>query len=163
MVTKLLSSTYDIMSLVRLRSAQTFLILLLAAASVPYATAQGPFEGKDIVTIQFVPANQPLSAEELHEILPLKTKQPLRMADVRASIERLYATGRYKDIRVDAEPYNNGVIVRFLTENSWFIGNVSVTGRFSEPPNPGQLENAARLDLGAPFVEDKIKQAVDGQ
>jgi hypothetical protein len=30
------------------------------------------------------------------------------MADVRASIERLFATGRYADIQVDAEPYNDG-------------------------------------------------------
>ena len=30
--------------------------------------------------------------------------QPLHAADVRAGIERLFATGRYADIQVDAEP-----------------------------------------------------------
>ena len=99
---------------------------------------------------------------ELHDILPLQKDRPLRMADVRASIERLFATGRYADIQVDAEPYNDGtrdgVIVRFLTKNSWFIGSVTATGRISNPPRAGQLENASALDLGQPFTELKMRR-----
>ena len=72
---------------------------------------------------------------------------------VRASIERLFATGRYADIQVDAEPYNGGVIVTFRTTNSWFIGNVSVGGNLDDPPNPGQLVNATRLELGMPYTD----------
>ena len=59
------------------------------------------------------------------------------MADVRAAIERLFATGRYADIQVDAQPYRDGVVVAFLTKNSWFIGGVSMTGDISSPPNVG--------------------------
>jgi outer membrane protein assembly complex protein YaeT len=136
---------------------------MLADASAWQALAQtAKYEGLNVVTIQFAPRDQPLDPSELFEILPLKVKRPLRMTDVRASIERLYATGRYKDIKVDAEPYNGGVIVRFLTEPTWFIGNVSVVGNVSESPNPGQLENAARLDLGTLYTDDKLKQAVAG-
>jgi len=87
----------------------------------------------------------------MHEILPLKIHQPLTMAVVRASIERLFATGRYADIQVDAEPYQNGVIVRFLTGT---VGS-SAACRPWQPvhPNPGQLENATRLDLGQPYTD----------
>ena len=69
-------------------------------------------------------------------ILPLEIDQPLRMADVRATIERLFATGRYADIQVDAEPTRTVCMVRFLTKNSWFIGSVSAAGSMSNPPNP---------------------------
>ena len=93
----------------------------------------------------------------------MQINQPLRIADVRASIERLFATGRYADIQVDAQPYNRGVIVRFITKNSWFIGHVSVAGSLSSPPNPGQLENATRLDLGQPYTETGLREAVAGQ
>ena len=120
------------------------------------------YDGKEVLTIQFDPVEQPLDPSELHEILPLKIHQPLTMVSVRASIERLFATGRYADIQVDAEPYQNGVIVRFLTKNSWFIGSVSAVGSLSNP-TPGQLENATRLDLGQPYTEAKLREAVAGQ
>jgi outer membrane protein assembly complex protein YaeT len=127
------------------------------------AVAQVPsFEGREVVTIQFEPRRQPLDPGELYDILPLKTRRPLRMADVRASIERLYATGRYADIQVDAQPSGGGVMVRFLTRNSWFVGHVSITGKIPEPPNVGHLENATRLELGEPFAQEKVDRAVKG-
>src|SRR5215813_4178742 len=103
----------------RIANATLFLLLLAAAQAQENPPPGSQFEGKQVITIQFVPAEQPLEPSELHDILPLKTKQPLQMRDVSASIERLYATGRYQDIRVDAQPLANGVVVRFLTENSW--------------------------------------------
>src|SRR5262245_26269265 len=150
------------MRLVRSRTAHaTLFLLLLAAAQAQENSPPGSaYEGREVVTIQFIPAEQPLEASELHDILPLKARQPLRMNDVRASIERLFATGRYKDIQVDAQLYTEkGVIIRFLTANSWFIGNVAISGNLSDPPNAGQLENATRLNLGEPFTDEKVKLA----
>src|SRR5271157_6294783 len=97
------------------------LVVYLTVAQPATLLAQyQKYDGKEVLTIQFDPAEQPLDPSELHEILPLKIHQPLAMAAVRASIERLFATGRYADIQVDAQPYQNGVIIRFLTRNSWF-------------------------------------------
>jgi outer membrane protein insertion porin family len=140
-------------------------LVLLAWGAMPPAL-QGQvqkYEGLNVVNIQFDPMNQPLEPSELFAILPLKRGQPLRPADVRGSIDRLFATGRYTDIQVDAEPYNSGVIIRFITKNSWFIGNVKVAGKISNPPNAGQLENATQLELGQPYTEIKLQQAIDGQ
>src|ERR1035437_1363339 len=137
--------------------------LFLAAAQPGTLLAQyQKYDGKEVLTIQFDPVEQPLDPSELYEILPLKIHQQLTVAGVRASIERLFATGRYADIQVDAEPYQNGVIVRFLTKNSWFIGNVSAVGSLSNP-NPGQLENATRLELGQPYTDAKLQDAMAGQ
>jgi outer membrane protein assembly complex protein YaeT len=136
---------------------------LLAVARPATLLAQyQKYEGQEVLTIQFDPVEQPLDPSELHEILPLKIHQPLTMAAVRASIERLFATGRYADIQVDAQSYRNGVIVRFLTKNSWFIGSVLVAGGLSNP-TPGQLENATRLELGQPYTGAKLQEAVAGQ
>jgi outer membrane protein insertion porin family len=180
-------------------------ILFLASAQLcPLGAQDRRFEGTEVTNIQFDPVNQPLESEELHDILPLKMHAPLRMADVRASIASLFATGRYADIQVDAKPYQNGVAVTFVTKDAWFIGDISVRGQIpalpasrsappvswargpvtlapyllealgrlvqrlgspglSSPPNAGQLENSARLDLGTPFTPEKLQQAVAGQ
>src|SRR5205085_370248 len=120
------------------------------------------FEGKPVLNIQFDPKEQPLEPSELFEILPLKAGQPLSRAVVRASIDRLFATGRYADIQVDAAARADGVVLTFVTRNSWFIGGVSVTG-VSDPPNASQLENTSRLDLGQPYTASGLQQAVDSQ
>jgi outer membrane protein insertion porin family len=139
-------------------------VLLLAVVGPPAARAQyQKFEGKPVRNIQFSPTVQPLEPDELFEILPLKRGQPLRVDDVRASIEHLFATGRYTDIQVDAEAYQDGVIVRFVTTNSWFIGSVTVDGAISSPPNVTQLQNASQLNLGEPYTESKIAAAQAGQ
>src|ERR1051325_1502107 len=125
------------------------LLLLVAATQPARLDAQtSQYEGKPVANIVFEPRDQPLEVSEIAEILPLKRGEPLRMDTVRAAIARLFATGRYADIQVDAEPYNGGVIVKFITKQSWFIGDISVSGDISSPPNPGQLANATRLELG---------------
>lgn len=141
-----------------------YFLQILPLVTVPDASvyAQAPdLEGRIIATIQFAPREQPLSAVELNEILPLKIGEPLRMGAVRASIKRLYETGRFTDVVVDAEPYEDKVIVRFITKNSWFVGRVGVQGNIGQPPNEGQLANAASLDLGRPFEESMLSEAMD--
>ncbi|PWU07477.1 MAG: hypothetical protein C5B51_09970 [Terriglobia bacterium] len=150
------------MMMVRARFALLPLSFVFWAAA-PVLTAQARYEGRDIVNIQFDPVQQPLAPDELNAILPLKRGEPLRMTDIHASIERLFATGRYSDIQVDAQPYDSGVVIRFLTKNSWFIGNVHVGGHLDDPPNTGQLENAAQLDLGQPYTDSRLQNAVENQ
>ena len=108
--------------------------------------------------IHFLPEQQPYPARQLLEILPVKLNQPLRLAQVREAIERLYVTGRYADIQVEAEPLGDGLRLRFRTEPSYFIGRIAVQG-VSEPPNPGALASAARLELGAPFDAADLETA----
>jgi outer membrane protein insertion porin family len=141
--------------------ARYFIALLLACAPVLWAQP-AKFEGQPIADIQYVPAEQPLTAAELLNIVPLKKGEPLRFAAVHATIERLYATGAFEDIQVDAEPAPppaSGVTVRIITKNSWFVGNVAVLGHISDPPNRGQLVNITRLNLGQPFTEADTDQA----
>jgi len=120
------------------------------------------YEGRPIAAVRFTPPEQPLPAAELEGLLSVKPGQPLRQADLHASIERMFATGRYSDIQVDAEAADDGVRLIFLTKNRWFIGDVSVSGRLSSPPTAAQIENATQLDLGTPYTEDKVNQAVAG-
>ena len=84
----------------RLLAFSPFALLLLAAAQPgPLLAQYQKYEGMTITNIQFDPPDQPLEAAELHDILPVKMGQPAHITDVRSAIERLFATGRYADIR----------------------------------------------------------------
>src|SRR5215472_16218072 len=117
------------------------------------------FEGRTVVSITFVPARQPLENDVLRSLLPLRQGEPFRTADAREAIQKLYATGRFEDIVVDAEPQNAGVSLRITTRNSWFIGRVEIQGDSPDPPNAGQLVTASRLELGQPFDKASVATA----
>ncbi len=128
--------------------------------TAPAANPPGEFEGETVVNITFDPENQPLEGRELFDLLPIKRGQPYHGSDARAAIERLYATGRYRDIQIDAERGPGGLIIRFITKNSWFIGAVAAEESLGEPPTRGQIVDAARLQLGDPFDPAQIPPAV---
>ena len=140
--------------------ARVRLLALLVAFYTPALRGGAEeYDGKRIMEIRFDPVRQPLPRTVLDGILPLKVNGVLHMEDVTAAIQRLFATGRYADIAVDALAGQDGVILRFLTEQSYFIGNVSVSG-VPEPPNKGQLVAATKLRLGTEFV-DLFREASD--
>jgi outer membrane protein assembly complex protein YaeT len=139
------------------------LAVLAVCGGGPAALAQpDKYEGKRIRTIQFSPVEQPIQGEEIFRLLPLRIGQALRLADVREAIYRLYATGQYTDIRVDARLLDaDEVAITILTKQSWFIGRVSTDQTVREPPNRGQLTNVAGLRLGEAHRPEAVKTAVD--
>src|ERR1700733_7426268 len=152
------------MRLVRHRYGTSIVaVFLLCFGLTRAAHAQDPsaFEGQRISQVAFDPPQQPLQGPELDRILPVKSGGIYTAANIRAAIERLYATGRYQDIQVDATSGAGGVQVTFLTKNSWFVGKVSASGDIADPPNPGQIVNASRLQLGGPFDPAQIPGAVE--
>jgi len=136
----------------------TFCTLLLLACSAAGQVSE--FENKPIADIQFSPA-QILDEGDLAKAVPLKKGQPLKAERVAAAIDGLFATGRFSDIVVDAEPSGTGVIVHFVTQPVWFIGGVAVEGKIDAPPNRAQIQATTQLTLGAPFRDEDLTQAVN--
>jgi outer membrane protein insertion porin family len=132
-----------------------------ADLSMPARAGNSPFEDRRIDAIHFIPARQPMETEAIRQILPLKTGSAFHTSDAREAIQKLYATGRYDDIVIDASPHDSGVIVTISTRNTWFIGRVEIRGDIPEPPNAGQLVTASRLDLGQPFDKERVKTAAE--
>jgi outer membrane protein assembly complex protein YaeT len=116
------------------------------------------FEGKRISIIRFVPAEQPLPPAELEQILPIRMKMPLRLSDVRAALDRLYATGRYENIEIDAQPDGDSVAITFRTTNRWFVGRVTLEGA-KPPPSRDAMRDATKLDLGSLYFDERGEQA----
>jgi len=134
--------------------------MLLALGGNSLLALSDEYEGKPIANVQFEPEKQPLSREQLMAMIPLRPGQPLRGSDVRATIERLYRTGEYVDIAVDAAAGPSGVLLKVITKPNYFVGHVSVNG-VPEPPNGGQLVLATKLELGTTYSNDELKTADD--
>ncbi|MBI2816369.1 MAG: BamA/TamA family outer membrane protein [Acidobacteria bacterium] len=121
------------------------------------------FEGVPVNEIRHRPeeaVQQPLGPAELQELLPQKIHEPYSSSKISESIQRLYATGRFSDVQVDASGVPSGVILTFLTKSAYFVGAVEVRG-VEAPPGEGQLRSATHLELGRSFSEDDIPAAIE--
>ncbi len=151
------------LSLWAVRSPVLLLATLMLASAVlgqvapPDASAS--VEGRIIARIEFQPPNQPLPRDELDRLLPLKQGAPLTAEDTRAALRKLYETGHYTDVVISAEPAAEAVTVRISTERAYFLQGVTLDGA-SDPPNRNQLISASKLELGTPFNERDVLQAI---
>ena len=137
------------------------LCLCLLGVSICQGQAPAEFEGKNVVRIDWEPAEQPLPIEELQRrIKPLATGGVLTSAAIHEAIQALNDTGRYHDVSVEAQPEGDGVAVKIVTEFNYFVARVSIQGE-AEPPNREQLRTAAKLELGTGFFDNQMEQAVE--
>jgi outer membrane protein assembly complex protein YaeT len=134
---------------------------LLALLASGIAAQVATFEGKRIADIQFSPAKI-LDPADLAKAQPIKKGDQLRAEDVARAIDGLFATGRFEDIVVEAEPVGAEVNLCFVTKPTWFVGGVSVEGKLVNPPNRGQVASTKQLNLGAPFHDEDLNHAVEG-
>ena len=153
--------TWSLVAIPRRYRIRVFMLTLycLPWSIAPLVASPDDYEGKTVAAIGFEPASQPLTYDQLRAMLAVKQGQPLRSADVRDSIQRLYATGEYADIAVDASLENGNVHLRFITKPAYFIGYISAEG-VPEPPNHGQIVTATKLQLGAGFSPTDVQQSV---
>lgn len=126
-----------------------------AAAQEPAAS----YEGRTIGRIEWTPPDQPLPLPELERLLPFHRGSVLKMDEVRAALQKLYQTGRFGNISMDADLDGDSVVLHISTELTYFVSGVTIDGA-SDPPNRGQLATAAKLELGLPFDPFGVDQAV---
>jgi outer membrane protein insertion porin family len=136
-------------------------IALLVIASFRDGKAQSTasFFGKRVARIEYSPSKQPIDDVDLKADQLVKPGGVLRASDVAQSIDRLFASGYYLDIQVDAEMSPDGVVVRFITKAVTFVGHVYITGEIKSPPNAGQIYSALQMTTGHPFREEMLSNA----
>src|SRR6185437_14519348 len=144
-----------------MRSAlATRLVLLYAALIIVAGVARAQeFRGKPVTAVEYEPANQPIFSKDLQNMQLVRVGQPLDPNQVADTIDRLFASGLYDDIQVDAEPSGNGVAIRFITQARRFIGHVGVRGKINDPPSRAVIISDSQLTLGTPFDEETLEGA----
>jgi outer membrane protein insertion porin family len=129
------------------------------AQTAPELNTAAAYVGKTVGRIDFDPPDQPLPRAQLDKLVPVHPGAPLNLADVHTAIQNLYSTGRYANISISAFNEGSTLVVNISTEFSYFVGRISLSG-VAEPPNRGQLTTASKLELGTPFEDNDMEQAV---
>ncbi len=117
------------------------------------------FAGRTITSIHYRPAAQPIDQRDLARMLAVEVGQRLETDQLAATIDRLYRSGLYDDIEVDAEPDASGVALTFITQPRKFIGHVGAEGDIKDPPSRAVLIGDSQLYLGQPFDRETLETA----
>lgn len=134
------------------------------AGRLPAQDSAAELEGLPVLAVRHQPVNAqvpPIEPAALERMVALRPGESYSSRKIRESIDRLFATGRFADIQVDAARQAGGVALTFLTSGRYFVGAVEVRG-VEAPPSESQLRAAARLRLGYSYSDDDLRPATEG-
>lgn len=142
-------------------------VALLLGSAALWAGSQEPasqataYEGSPVEAIQFPNLSDKADQERLLDLIPQKLGQPLSRDLVKETIRDLFATGRFNDIRVEAERASGGrVHLSIFTTPNLFVSSVRAEGAPNRP-TAGQIVNASKLELGRIFTQDKLDRGLE--
>ena len=99
-----------------------------------------------------------LHLEDFATSITQKVGEPLEREKVQETLKNLYSTGRFRQLRADAEPTDTGVELVLVARAVFFVGVVRVEGA-PGAINPGVLVTASRLRLGQPIETAELQGA----
>ena len=94
-----------------------------------------------------------LSMADFPGLVTQEVGQPLDPSKISESLKKLYATGRFTELRAEGEPGQGGVHLLFVGRAQYFVGGVQVEGTPSTM-EPRILLTSTRLRLGQPVSDD---------
>ena len=131
---------------------------LLCAASL---AAQSGFSGDPprVVAVRVV-AESGAVLEQDPPKLTIQPGQPFSMDAESASLRELFRSGRYADLRAELADVPGGVRLDFVVRQNYYINRVQIEG-LHEPPGEALALSALRLNVGEPFRESDMKEALE--
>jgi outer membrane protein assembly factor BamA len=123
--------------------------------------AQGGFPGEPprVVAVRVV-AESGAELEQNPPELTIQPGQPFSMEAESASLRELFRSGRYADLRAELADVPGGVRLDFVVRQNMYINRVQIEG-LHEPPGEALALSALRLNVGEPFRENDMKEALD--
>src|ERR1700704_5220849 len=92
--------------------------------------------------------------------LPAQHGQPFSMDTESESLRELFRSGRYADLRAEVADVPGGVRLDFVVRQNLYINRVQIEG-LHEPPGEALALSALRLNVGEPYHESDMKEALD--
>ncbi|HUO85563.1 MAG TPA: POTRA domain-containing protein, partial [Thermoanaerobaculia bacterium] len=135
----------------------TVVVLLLICAA-PLA-AQFEFKGEIIRSIELSP-DAPYETPELERLLVTRVGDPLTITAVQESVKAIFATGDFRDVRVDATPVEGGVALRFLLTLHYRVARVEIAGAGEELGRAQRESRIAAADVLSLSAVDRSAVAI---
>jgi outer membrane protein assembly factor BamA len=124
---------------------------------VPTSTNLDGLAGLQVVDIRFEGVTR-AALEPLPQQLEQQPHTPLNGTEVRNSLRRLFATGLYRTVAVEAQREGNGVVLIYTGTPTIFLGRISVKGVKNNQIS-NQLNYSTRLNPGTPYTDRKLSRA----
>ena len=132
--------------------ACSLLLPSCAAAQIPAV------EGKRVAEVRVVDeSGNPVP--RIPSSLPLEAGKTFDFADERETLRALYRMGDFSEIRVAAAEQTDGLHVDFIVERNFYNNIIRVEG-LKEPPTEPAVLAAMRLNLGEPFRDSSLRDAI---
>ncbi|MCU1249096.1 MAG: surface antigen [Edaphobacter sp.] len=136
-------------------------------ADAGLSTSVWEWEGLRVDKILFQGVTFDLS-DTLPKQLPQKEGQPLDPEKVRASVRRLFVSGRYRDLSVRGVRQGDSVTLIFSGVPRYYVGRVTIDGvkndrlaallQFATKLQPGTAFNEAQIAAGAEGIKEMLQQ-----
>jgi len=131
----------------------------MALASPAVRGQQIALEGKPVAEVRVVDESGNAVPEKVPP-LPLEAGKPFDFAAERESVRDLYRMGDYSNIRTTATPEGAGLRVDFVVQPNFYNNVIRIEG-LKPPPTDASTLAALRLNLGEPFRESSLREAVE--
>ena len=127
---------------------------------MPAHDAMAEYQGLTVAEIRWPDIPSDVDQKRWRGLIPQGVGKPLDRELIRESIHKLHSSGRFADIRVEAETTQDGtVILSFFTVPNYFVGSINVEG-VPNRPTVGQVVNASKFQLGDLFTPDQVERAL---
>jgi outer membrane protein insertion porin family len=128
--------------------------------AIPVDDTFAQYQGLIVADIRWPDIPADVDQKRWLQLIPQQVGKPLDRELIRESIHKLHSSGRFADIRVEAERTPEGkVVLSFFTVPNYFVGSVTVEG-VPNRPTAGQVANASKFQLGDLFAPDQVERAL---
>src|ERR1700687_4429657 len=131
----------------------------LLCASPAAAQSGLPGDPPRVVAVRVV-AESGSVLEQNPPKLTLQPGQSFSMEAESSSLRELFRSGRYADLRAELADVSGGVRLDFVVRQNFYVNRVQIEG-LRETPGEALALSALRLNVGEPFRESDMKEALD--
>src|SRR3954470_14799469 len=130
-------------------------------------TTVAPPTGAIVTSVGFR-ADSGVDTSSFNQLVAVKVGEPLSLRNVQASVKSLFATGNFRDIRVDSTPAGNGAAVVFALYTNFRISSIDFDGLGGAERDRalrtltfhrGDILSLNAVDHGALAVQDMLRHS----
>lgn len=126
-------------------------------APVTLIAQDAALEGKPITAIEVQPEGV-ISLSDISRLTGLKPGMSYSSRAIRTSLDLLYRTGQFTDIRVSAQIKEGGVVIRYNFIEKTFLAGLMIKGNWAFSDH--KIEEALEIRIGEEFTESRWKKAI---